>query len=89
MNNKIENRSHPTLIYRVARKSLHTRHVLFERVKGLLRHSVLSRNFPEGTEENQETSQYGIQISVTKLANQSMEEFIRKLLQADVINKYQ
>jgi hypothetical protein len=29
-------------------------------------------------EENQETSQYGFQISETKFANQSMEEFISK-----------
>jgi hypothetical protein len=46
-------------------------------------------NFPEGTGENQETSQYGFQISETKLANQSMEEFIRKPLQADGIKKDQ
>ena len=39
--------------------------------------------FPEGTEENQENSQYGIQISETKPPNQSMEEFIRKPLLAD------
>jgi hypothetical protein len=63
--------------------------VLVERVKGLFRHSVLSRNFPEGTEENQETSQYGIQIGETKLVNQSMEEVIRKPLQADGIPKVQ
>jgi hypothetical protein len=62
MNNKIENRSHLSLTYRLAYNSFDTRrNVWVERVKGILRLSVLSRNFPEGTEKNQETSQYGLE----------------------------